>query len=112
MAQKAQSEARPSVVKMKTSIAKTWDEDYCLNTIPNMVTSLLNDLRTKYVTGTDVRDIKMQERIEKVINIISRDSRLGGLLVQATPVMHTKNQGLFGSKFLSHGPDKKHQKLD
>ena len=70
---------------------KTADiEDYSLNTIPNLVTSLLSELKKTYVIGSTHRDQKMRDRIERVIQIVSTDSRLGGMIVKANHLMRAK----------------------
>lgn len=48
-------------------------EKFYLNTIPNLISSLLSDLSKKYVLGTMSHDIKMRARIEKVIKIVNTD---------------------------------------
>ena len=77
--------------KSATMEFKTADiEDYSLNTIPNLVTSLLSELKKTYVVGSTHRDKKMRDRIERVIQIVSTDSRLGGMIVQANAQIRQK----------------------
>jgi len=57
-------------------------KDYSLNTIPNMVTTVLEDLRDHYVIGDGVKEVKMRTRIAKIIEIVNGESRMAGMVIK------------------------------
>lgn len=64
---------RSAKLSQSLMVGEAKKEKFYLNTIPNLITSLLSDLSKKYVLGTMSHDIKMRARIEKVIRVLKSD---------------------------------------
>ena len=56
--------------------------EYYLDTVPSLVTQLLEEVRRDFITGDEIKAVKMRAKISKVIEIVNGDSRLAGIVLK------------------------------
>lgn len=66
--------SEPPVAKKKN--------EYYLDTVPSLVTQLLEEVRQEFITGDEIKAVKMRAKISKVIEIVNGDSRLAGIVLK------------------------------
>ena len=66
--------SEPPVAKKKN--------EYYLDTVPSLVTQLLEEVRRDFITGDEIKAVRMRAKISKVIEIVNGDSRLAGIVLK------------------------------
>lgn len=67
------------------------DEDTDLTSAAKVISSLLSDIKTQYVSGDTHLDKKMRKRIEKTIAITNNYYEMQNILIKRNPFRHHKN---------------------
>ena len=78
--------------KVKASTRQTVAKDMPFMSVSHLLTAILTELKTEYVTEQTPKDKKMRSRIKLTIDLINSYSEISNLVIKGNPFKKIKHQ--------------------
>ena len=76
--------------KVKASTRQTVEKDMPFMSVSHLLTAILTELKTEYVTEQTPKDKKMRSRIKLTIDLINSYSEISNLVIKGNPFKNIK----------------------